>query len=147
MPAFVAPTILPLAGPRTLTSISVARPVPIYPANSRRCTVRRATITALEPLVLSEDNVNLALEEVKEKLGSMFGNSVENRGVGITGDVQLASTDGPIVVVRLTGRFWHKRSDVVRSLPYSKIPLISRLINRILTSSFCSARSRRRLPH
>lgn len=67
----------------------------------------------LEPLLLSEENVNVALEEVKAKLGSMFGNNAENRDVGITGDVELASLDGPIVVLRLKGRFWHKRSDVV----------------------------------
>lgn len=67
---------------------------------------------ALEPLVLSEDTVQLALTEVEDKLGSVFGNSVENRNVGITGRVELASLDGPIVVLRLRGRFWHKRTDV-----------------------------------
>lgn len=67
----------------------------------------------LAPLVLSEENVNIALEEVVQKLGSVFGNSSENRDVGITGKVELASLDGPIVVLRLSGRFWHKRSDVV----------------------------------
>lgn len=72
-----------------------------------------STKAQLEPLVLSEENVNIALEEVKVKLGSMFGNNTENRDVGITGDVELASLDGPIVVLRLKGRFWHKRSDVV----------------------------------
>lgn len=69
----------------------------------------------VEPIVLSESNVNLALNEVKTNLGSMFGNSEENRQVGITGDVELASLDGPIVVLRLKGRFWHKRADVVRT--------------------------------
>lgn len=73
-------------------------------------TVRASTV---EPLVLTEENVNIALDEVKGKLGSMFGNSAENRNVGITGDVYLASLDGPIVVLGLAGRFWHKREDVV----------------------------------
>lgn len=68
---------------------------------------------ALDPLILSEDAVEQALEEVKVKLGSVFGNSEENRNVGITGEVSLASLDGPIVVLRLSGRFWHKRADVV----------------------------------
>lgn len=73
-------------------------------------------MAAVEPLVLTEENVKLALEEVKVKLGSVFGNNEDNLGVGITGDVQLASLDGPVVVLRLKGRFWHKRSDVVRWL-------------------------------
>lgn len=70
--------------------------------------------------MLTEENIFVALAEVKEKLGSVFGNNVENRDVGITGDVELASLDGPTVVLRLRGRFWHKRADVVR--PYN--PLI-----------------------
>ncbi len=70
---------------------------------------------ALEPLTLSEAAVEQALQEVVVKLGSVFGNSEENRSVGITGEVSLAFLDGPIVVLRLNGRFWHKRSDVVRS--------------------------------
>lgn len=47
------------------------------------------------------------------KLGSVFGNSAENRDIGITGEVELAELDGPVVVLRLKGRFWHKRTDVV----------------------------------
>jgi len=64
--------------------------------HANRITPLRANIA---PLVLSEDSVNLALEEVVEKLGSVFGNSSENRDVGITGTVELASLDGPIVVL------------------------------------------------
>jgi len=62
---------------------------------------------------LSEENINIVLEEAKIELGTLFGNSEENREVGITGDVSLAELDGVTVVLRLTGRFWHKRSDVV----------------------------------
>lgn len=54
-----------------------------------------------------------ALEEARVELGSVFGTSAENREIGITGDVQLVELDGPVVVVRLRGRFWHKRADVV----------------------------------
>jgi len=65
------------------------------------------------PLDLTEENVKLALEEAKETLGTIFGNSAENRNIGITGDVQLADIDGPFIQVRLVGRFWHKRVDVL----------------------------------
>ena len=65
------------------------------------------------PLDLTEENVATALEEAKEVLGTIFGNSAENRNIGITGDVQLADIDGPFIIVRLVGRFWHKRADVL----------------------------------
>ena len=35
--------------------------------------------------------------------------------VGITGAVELDSLDGPIVLVKLSGRFWHKRATVLRN--------------------------------
>lgn len=66
-------------------------------------------------MVLSEENIEVALLEMKQLLGSMFGNSSENLDVGITGDVEFVGLDGPIVVLRLKGRFWHKRADVVRA--------------------------------
>ncbi|CAN8066926.1 unnamed protein product [Agarophyton chilense] len=75
--------------------------------------VQRVSPKAVDSLVLTEENVNQALDEVRLKLGSIFGNSEENRQVGITGDVMLSSIDGPTVVLRLQGRFWHKRSDVL----------------------------------
>ncbi|KAJ1470706.1 hypothetical protein T484DRAFT_1641030, partial [Baffinella frigidus] len=54
-----------------------------------------------------------ALEEAKEMLGTIFGNSAENRAIGITGDVEMTDVDGPFVTVSLSGRFWHKRVDVL----------------------------------
>lgn len=98
------------------SSLSSRRPLwtTLSYSKSRLCGgSSRNVITASDPLVLSEDNVQLVLDEAKNKLGSIFGNSSENRGVGITGDVEVASLDGPFVILRLKGRFWHKRADVV----------------------------------
>jgi hypothetical protein len=62
---------------------------------------------------MSEENVEAALAAAKVELATMFGNSDENRGVGITGDVYLAELDGPNVILGLRGRFWHQRSTVL----------------------------------
>lgn len=45
-----------------------------------------------------------------QTLGTIFGNSVENTSIGITGDCTVVDIDGPFVTVRLSGRFWHKRA-------------------------------------
>ena len=73
----------------------------------------RLVRSAAEELYLSEENVETVLAECKETIGSMFGNSAENRGVGITGDVELVELDGPTVLLGLRGRFWHKRETVL----------------------------------
>jgi hypothetical protein len=44
---------------------------------------------AMPPLDLTDENVAKALEEAKNMLGTIFGNSAENRNIGITGDVQV----------------------------------------------------------
>lgn len=112
VPGFVSAPMFVTRQPNYLTSV---KPHRLFSISIRRrpASYGRPIIASSEPMVLSEGNVNIALEEVKTKLGSMFGNSVENRDVGITGDVECASVDGPVVVLRLKGRFWHKRADVV----------------------------------
>jgi hypothetical protein len=42
-----------------------------------------------------------------------FTDTAENRGVGITGGMDYVDMDGPSVVIRLKGRFWHERSTVL----------------------------------
>lgn len=53
------------------------------------------------------------LKEAEVELGTLFGGSAENRRVGITGHVELAGVEGPTVLIRLVGRFWHRRADVL----------------------------------
>lgn len=64
-------------------------------------------------LELSEDNVLAILSACREEIGTLFGYTAENRGVGITGGVDFVELDGPSVVIRLKGRFWHQRTTVL----------------------------------
>jgi hypothetical protein len=59
------------------------------------------------------DNVLGVLAACREEIGTLFGYSEENRGVGITGGVDFVELDGPSVVLRLKGRFWHQRTTVL----------------------------------
>ncbi|KAK4534074.1 hypothetical protein CDCA_CDCA01G0099 [Cyanidium caldarium] len=72
-------------------------------------------LSSTEPLTLSEENVERVLEEARGTLSTIFG-SEENRAVGITGKAALAGLEGPTVVLRLEGRFWHRRADVLARL-------------------------------
>ena len=51
-------------------------------------------------LELSEDIVLGVLSACRSELGTLFGYTEENRGVGITGGVDYVDMDGPTVVVR-----------------------------------------------
>lgn len=70
-------------------------------------------VPAGSQLELDEDTVLGVLQAAREELGTLFGYSAENRGVGITGGVDYVEMDGPTVVVRLKGRFWHQRTTVL----------------------------------
>ena len=63
--------------------------------------------------ILTEENALAVLDECMDELGTMFGTNAESARVGITGEVEFVELDGPTIVVRLKGRFWHQRSRVV----------------------------------
>lgn len=64
-------------------------------------------------LPLSEENVQGVLAACRQEIGTMFGYTAENRGVGITGGVDFVELDGPTVILKLHGRFWHQRTTVL----------------------------------
>ena len=64
-------------------------------------------------LPLEPETIQGLLAACREEIGTMFGYSAENRGVGITGGVDFVELDGPVVVLRLKGRFWHQRTTVL----------------------------------
>jgi len=68
---------------------------------------------APESRVLTEENAKAVLEECINELGTLFGSNPESLKVGITGLVEFVELDGPILVISLSGRFWHQRSVVV----------------------------------
>ncbi|MCD9643577.1 hypothetical protein HAX54_031178 [Datura stramonium] len=66
---------------------------------------------SISPLDLTEDNIVQVLQDAKAELAQLFDTSV-----GITGKAELAELDGPYVKLRLSGKFWHKRSTVIARL-------------------------------
>lgn len=78
---------------------------------------------------LSEDNVVGILAACREEIGTMFGYTAENRGVGITGGVDFVELDGPTVVLRLQGRFWHERNTVLRRVAAYLVGRIPEIID------------------
>ncbi|XP_059301236.1 uncharacterized protein LOC132053292 [Lycium ferocissimum] len=77
----------------------------------KRRTILSTISASLSPLDLTEDNIIQVLEDAKAELAQLFDTSV-----GITGKAELAEVDGPYVKLRLSGKFWHKRSTVVARL-------------------------------
>jgi len=76
---------------------------------------RAATLTmdVPSPRILTEDNAMAVLNECMVDLGTLFGSNAESLSVGITGTVELVELSGPVIVISLSGRFWHQRSVVV----------------------------------
>mmetsp|Transcript_28969 Transcript_28969/g.86487 ORF Transcript_28969/g.86487 Transcript_28969/m.86487 type:complete len:135 (+) Transcript_28969:96-500(+) len=75
---------------------------------------RTLTARAAEELVLCEENVEAVLADARNDMQAVFGYAEDSRRVGITGTVDFVELDGPTVVLRLGGRFWHQRSDVLQ---------------------------------
>jgi|UPI000581A226 hypothetical protein len=70
-------------------------------------------VPAGSQLELTEETVLGVLSACRGELGTLFGYSAENRGVGITGGVDYVDLDGPSVILSLKGRFWHQRTAVL----------------------------------
>lgn len=70
-------------------------------------------VPAGSQLELDEETVLRVLNACRQEIGTLFGYTAENRGVGITGGVDYVELDGPTVVLSLKGRFWHERTTVL----------------------------------
>ena len=64
---------------------------------------------------LSEENILFCLDEfVNSDYGKqMFGCHDQPSSIGITGAIDFVDLAGPEVVLRLSGKFWHKRDTVL----------------------------------
>ena len=89
---------------------ALIRPPSAQATPSRRGSGRTRWAMAME---CTEDNVLRALQAAREQWPDMLGQTDRARKIGITGNVELASLDGPFVTLRLTGRFWHRRTTVM----------------------------------
>mmetsp|Transcript_28885 Transcript_28885/g.40595 ORF Transcript_28885/g.40595 Transcript_28885/m.40595 type:complete len:213 (+) Transcript_28885:136-774(+) len=87
-------------------------------------------------LELTEDNVLALLSACREEIGTLFGYSAENRGVGITGGVDFVELDGPIVMLRLKGRFWHQRPTVLARVGAYLIGRIPEIIDVVIEDEY-----------
>jgi hypothetical protein len=70
-------------------------------------------VPAGSQLDFDEETVLGLLSACRTELGTLFGYSEENRGVGITGSVEYVEIDGGTVVLSLAGRYWHQRTTVL----------------------------------
>lgn len=108
--------------------ISQERPGTQPQASARRHS-RTEPMSMVATRDLTEENVIEVLNECMIDLCTVFGSNAESREVGITGEVEFVDLDGPIVVVRLKGRFWHERSRVVDRVSSYLLERIPELID------------------
>lgn len=73
-------------------------------------------VPAGSQLALDENIVQALLSACRQELGTLFGYTAENRGVGITGSVEFVELDGGTVILSLQGRFWHQRRTVLERI-------------------------------
>merc|ERR1711972_1082679 len=87
--------------------------------------------SSADTMVLTEENVEAVLQDIRDSLGQMFGYEAENRRIGITGKVDLVEIEGPMVIVAFSGEFWHRRVDVLQRIEnflMSRIPEIAEVM-------------------
>ena len=103
-----------LVGVSAFTAAPLLRPASSLHSSSKFAPAAIVQMQATpEPRILTEENAIDVLNECMADIGTMFGTEASSRGVGITGEVEFVELDGPILVVRLKGRFWHQRTRVV----------------------------------
>merc|ERR1712232_148596 len=86
-------------------------------------------VPAGSQLELDEATVLGVLAACRGELGTLFGYTEENRVVGITGGVDYVEMDGPTVVVRLKGRFWHQRTTVLERVSNYLVQRIPEIVD------------------
>ncbi|KAL9179871.1 hypothetical protein ACHAXT_007841 [Thalassiosira profunda] len=87
-------------------------------------------------LELDEETVQGVLAACREEIGTMFGYSLENRGVGITGGVDFVELDGPTVVLHLKGRFWHQRPTVLQRVGAYLMARIPEIVDVVVADEY-----------
>lgn len=109
------------------------RPVPMPRDSSHTLSLARRKLDQT-PLELSEENVQLVLDEARVELGAVFGYEERSKEVGITGTIEFVELDGPNVIISLHGRFWHATDTVlarVDSFVRQRIPeVVAVLLDR-----------------
>lgn len=108
LPALVSAFLLPA---RRTPVVEVVQ----FSAASSLLQSSRASIILMD-MILTEVNVMTVMAEAERELGTMFGSDPQSAKVGITGKAEFVELDGPIIVIRLSGRFWHARSRVLERL-------------------------------
>lgn len=107
---FLAPARLSFAAARRPSAFLAATVPPVRLPLSPLCMSQTMNE---EPLILTEENAAMVLQQAREELGTMFGYLKENQAVGITGEVELVGVEGISIIVRLKNRFWHDRKMVL----------------------------------